>query len=169
MNPKESIIMKTGTPQPLVDIPAVPDNSDAQIQARYSISADGNEVVDSKTGLIWRRCPEGMTASSSGCSGVAAAYTWDQSLALANDVALASGKSWRLPSVKELSSIVDASFGNPAIDTHAFPGTPATPFWSATPVEDNPLKAWYVMFYGGFMNTYVCGGKLQIRLVRSSQ
>lgn len=161
--------MKTGTPQSLTVIPAISSNSDAPVQVRYSISADGNEVADSKTGLIWRRCPEGMTVSSSGCSGVAAAYTWDQSLALANDVALTSGKSWRLPDVKELSSIVDASLGNPAIDTHAFPGTPATPFWSATPVENNPLKAWYVMFYGGFMNTYVCGGKLQVRLVRSSQ
>ena len=159
--------MKTGIPQPLADIPAEPGNADAQIQARYSISADGNEVADSKTGLIWRRYPEGMTASSNGCSGVAAAYTWEQSLTLANDMALASGKSWRLPSVKELSSIVDASFGNPAIDPHAFPGTPATPFWSASPVENNPSKAWYVMFYGGFMNTYVCGGKLQVRLVRS--
>ncbi|MBK8568826.1 MAG: DUF1566 domain-containing protein [Nitrosomonadales bacterium] len=161
--------MKTGTPQSLADIAVEPGSSDAQTQARYTISADGSEVADSKTGLIWRRCPEGMTASCTGCSGVAAAYTWEQALALANDVASTDGKPWRLPDVKELSSIVDASFGNPAIDTHAFPGTPATPFWSASPVENNPLKAWYVMFYGGFMNTYVCGGKLQVRLVRSGQ
>ena len=161
--------MTTDTPLPLANTSAVPNNSDAQIKTRYAISADGSEVTDSKTGLIWRRCPEGMTASSNGCSGVAAAYSWDQSLALANEVALASGKSWRLPNAKELSSIVDASLGNPAIDTHAFPGTPAAPFWSATPVENNPLKAWYVMFYGGFLNTYVCGGKFQVRLVRSGQ
>ncbi|MEO6423080.1 MAG: DUF1566 domain-containing protein [Candidatus Nitrotoga sp.] len=161
--------METGTSPPLADLPNEPDKSGAQIQSRYVISAEGDEVADSKTGLVWRRCPEGMTASSSGCNGVAAAYTWEQSLALANDAALASGKSWRLPDVKELSSIVDASFGNPAIDTNAFPGTPATPFWSASPVENNSSKAWYVMFYGGFMNTYVCGGKLQVRLVRSGQ
>lgn len=160
--------METGSTKPLTDTPAEPSNSGAQTQARYSISADGSEVVDSKTGLIWRRCPEGMTADNNGCSGVAAAYTWEQSLALANEAASASGKPWRLPSVKELSSIVDASCGNPAIDTRAFPGTPATPFWSSSPVENNPSKAWYVMFYGGFMNTYVCGGKLQVRLVRSA-
>lgn len=159
--------METDGSKPLAEVSAESGNSGVQIQARYSISEDGSEVVDSKTELIWRRCPEGMSIDGNGCSGVAAAYTWEQSLALANEAALASGKSWRLPSVKELSSIVDTSCGNPAIDKRAFPGTPATPFWSSSPVENNPSKAWYVMFYGGFMNTYVCGGKLQVRLVRS--
>lgn len=149
--------------------PADSENIRESAQSRYAISADGSEVTDSKTGLIWRRCPEGMTACASECSGVPGAYTWEQSLALAEEAALASGKAWRLPTVKELAGIVDASFGNPAIDKNAFPGTPATPFWSVTPVENNPSKAWYVMFFGGFMNTYVLGGKLQVRLVRSVQ
>ena len=157
-------MMETGTS----DQPAVPASSAAPVPPRYVISGEGSEVTDSKTGLIWRRCPEGMTACASGCSGTPAAYTWEQSLALADEVASASGKAWRLPTVKELAGIVDASFGNPAIDRNAFPGTPATPFWTATPVENNPEKAWYVMFFGGFMNTYVLGGKLQVRLVRSA-
>lgn len=155
--------METGIPE----MSAVPGSAGAPVQPRYAVSADGSEVTDSKTGLIWRRCPEGMTACTSGCSGSPAAYTWEQSLALAGEAALTSGKPWRMPTVKELAGIVDASFGNPAIDKYAFPGTPATPFWSATPVENNPSKAWYVMFFGGFMNTYVLGGKLQVRLVRS--
>ncbi|MDW7605004.1 MAG: DUF1566 domain-containing protein [Candidatus Nitrotoga sp.] len=139
-----------------------------QIETRYTLSEDGSEVTDTKTQLIWRRYPEGMMANNVGHTGTPTAHTWDHALTLANDVALTSSKAWRLPTVKELSSIVDANFTNPAIDTHIFPGTSTTPFWSASPVDGNPSKAWYVMFYGGFMNTYVCGGKLQVRLVRSN-
>ena len=39
---------------------------------RYSYSADGSEVTDSKTGLVWRRCAEGMSWSSGACTGTAA-------------------------------------------------------------------------------------------------
>jgi hypothetical protein len=114
------MIMKTVTPLPLADVVAELGDPDAQTQARYVISTDGNEVTDSTTGLIWRRCAEGMKISTNGCSGSATAYSSDQAQSWAKNEALTSGKPWRLPSLKELSSIVDKSRCNPAIDTVAF-------------------------------------------------
>ena len=52
--------MKTVTPLPLADGVASLDNPNTPTQSRYVISTDGNEVTDNTTGLIWRRCAEGM-------------------------------------------------------------------------------------------------------------
>lgn len=111
----------------------------------YTISGDGSEVADNKTGLIWRRCPEGMALSAGTCTGTATTFTHDAALQRATSQAGSLG--WRLPNVKELSSIVDKSVLNPAIDTATFPATPpASVFWSSSPFVSTPSSAWVVDF-----------------------
>jgi Protein of unknown function (DUF1566) len=96
------------------------------LAAPFTVSADGQEVTDTKTGLIWRRCAAGMTASGGTCTGTASAFTHEAALTHASTQATVTGVAWRLPNVKELSSIADKSRSNPAIDTVAFPATPAS-------------------------------------------
>lgn len=166
-----SKIMKTVTPLPLVDAVAVLGDPDAQTQPRYVISTDGNEVTDSTTGLIWRRCAEGMKIITNGCSGSATAYSSDQAQSWAKNEVLTSGKPWRLPTLKELSSIVDQSCCNPAIDTVAFPGTPGSPFWSAPPAAGESSFAWGVNFDYGYVDygSEHNSAGYRVRLVRSGE
>ena len=131
----------------------------------FVISTDGSEVTDQKTGLIWRRCAEGMQVSGGTCTGTALSYTHEAALQHAAAVA----SPWRLPNIKELSSIVDKSRSNPAIDATAFPATPASFFWSSSPYVGNPANAWVVDFYDGYVNGISRGGSNYVRLVRAGQ
>lgn len=101
----------------------------------FVISTDGNEVTDQKTGLIWRRCAEGMNWDGATCIGVAASFTHEAASQRAVAQAASTGTAWRLPNVKELASIIDESRSIPAIDLAVFPATPPNLFWSASIVE----------------------------------
>ncbi|RFC31680.1 MAG: Protein of unknown function (DUF1566) [Candidatus Nitrotoga sp. SPKER] len=141
------------------------NETDNQPPARFIISEDGTEVTDNKTGLIWRRCAEGMTASIDGYTGIPGVYNLEDALALAKSQAKATGKAWRLPKVEELSSIVDMSRRDPSIDTDVFPGTPGSPFFTASP--DGALS-WFVSFYVGKVFSEYSEVPNHVRLVRSS-
>lgn len=136
----------------------------AQAQARFSYSADGTEVTDSTTGLIWQRCSAGQSWSSGTvtCNGTAATYTHEAALSFAK-----TQTGWRLPNVKELSSITDKTRINPAIDVTAFPATPASWFWTSTPYAEAGSSAWHVGFSdGGVYSHYGRNHTLYVRLVR---
>jgi hypothetical protein len=129
-----------------------------QAQHRFNYSIDGSEVTDVRTGLIWRRCSEGQSWSSSTCTGVPSLYT--------HEAALAHTKiqvGWRLPNVKELSSLVDRSVVNPGIDLLIFPATPAGAYWTASPSGGGAL---YVDFLYGAVSSNSRVGTFRVRLVR---
>lgn len=135
--------------------------STAQAQARFSYSTNGAEVTDSKTGLIWQRCSAGQNWSGITCTGTATTYTHEQALSYAQ-----SQTGWRLPNVKELSSLVDRTVVNPSIDNVVFPTTPVNWIWSASPYVGNAASAWVVHFGQGGVGFYVRSSLLQVRLVR---
>lgn len=136
--------------------------------APYTISSNGLEVTDVRTGLIWRRCSEGMIFSGGGCSGTATSFTHEAALARATSESASSGVVWRVPNVKELSSITNKTRTTPpSIDPTAFPNTPATWFWSSSPNVGTPNFAWYVYFGDGSVySDYRSTNK--VRLVRSA-
>ncbi|MES1981878.1 MAG: DUF1566 domain-containing protein [Pseudomonadota bacterium] len=162
----------------------------AEMDSRHTISADGTEVTDNKTGLIWRRCAEGMTATPSGCSGTSAAYTWEQAKIRAMSETT-SNKAWRMPSFDELATITDARLNNltdvdttqqgmderqllrglPPANTApvVFPRTPSTFFWSLPPKDTPTSGAWYVFYNGGGVGDYGRVAKFRLRLVRSGK
>ncbi len=132
----------------------------------FAISADGSEVTDQKTGLIWRRCAEGLSWNGATCAGTPTTFTHEAALQYAAAQAVTTGLPWRLPNIKELVSITDRSSTNPAIDATAFPGTPASPFWSATPYVGVPTYAWYLSAYDGTVLGYYRVDSHYVRLVR---
>ena len=136
----------------------------------YVISTDGSEVTDQKTGLIWRRCAEGMTYSGSSCGGSATTFTHEAALQRAASQASSTGVAWRLPNVKELSSIADKGRSSPAIDPTAFPATPSSYFWSSSPYVGSTDFAWSVYFSDGFVNfSGYRSYRYYVRLVRAGQ
>ena len=139
------------------------------LAAPFTVAADGQEVTDAKTGLIWRRCAEGMTAIGGTCTGTASTFTHEAALTRASTQATATSVAWRLPNVKELSSIADKTRSNPAIDTTAFPAAPANWFWSSSPYVGNAYDAWFVNFYYGNVYSYNRFNSNYVRLVRAGQ
>ncbi len=76
-------------------------------QPNYTRSADGLTVLDNQTGLTWQRSPD---TSGDGSLTVADKLNWTQ--AQARPAALNSAKfggfsDWRLPTIKELYSLID--------------------------------------------------------------
>ncbi len=115
----------------------------------YVILDNGNEVLDTQTGLIWRRCVEGMKWDGKTCSGYPFAGMLVEGLERAASQARLTGKNWRLPNIKELGSLVDMSQPNLAIDLTAFPETPNDQMWSSSPYALDAFFGWAVHFYYG--------------------
>jgi len=89
-------------------------------RAPYMDKGDGT-VLDVQTGLLWQKCSRGLNNDTT-CSGTASTGNWANSLSYCNNLNLA-GKTWRLPTIAELRTILDRSKSQPAIDTIYFPGT----------------------------------------------
>lgn len=102
---------------------------------RFVVSADGNEVFDQQTGLTWRRCMEGRVMGPNGCVSTGASVSLSQADALV--LARAAGGNWRLPNIKELSSIMP-------LDVSVFPDLVLTNFscWSSTISRTDAGSAW---------------------------
>ncbi len=137
----------------------------AHAQERFTPSADGLEITDKKTGLIWRRCAEGMTWKGRSCTGEAGYYSQSEAAARAK----AAGSDWRLPDLKELSSIVilrDAEPGKAPVDPVAFPATPLARFWTSAPV--GPGYFTYVSFTDGSAGESPRNSPGAVRLVKAA-
>ena len=132
----------------------------------YTISVDGQEVLDSETGLIWRRCIEGMRWNGSACAGTPLYSMWHDALHHAESERQKTGIAWRLPNVKELASLVDTEAADMAIDAAVFPATPHDHFWCSTPYSADAFYAWVVHFYFGSVYYTYLEDNGAIRLVR---
>jgi formylglycine-generating enzyme required for sulfatase activity len=108
---------------------------------QYTIVATG-EVRDNYTGLIWEQGYSPATLSWS------AAEAYCESLAL-------NGQSWRLPSIRELATLVDEAQVAPSINRALFPNTQYGArsndwYWASHAAVGNPSAHWALNFDDGF-------------------
>ena len=143
----------------------------------FVLNSDGT-ARDQKTGLMWKRCPEGYTWSSSiTCTltggGAAKTFIWQKALQQGANATFPAGAGgftdWRLPNIKELDSIVEQQCINPSINSSLFPDTPSTYFWSASLYVSNPTFALSVNFSNGADYKENKIGSYYVRLVRGGQ
>jgi hypothetical protein len=139
----------------------------------YSVNSDGT-ATDTRSGLMWKRCSEGQTWIASLCNGSATGYSWKLALTQAAGSGFAGHSDWRLPSVKELSTLIEPCRENPAINDSVFPETPSSDFWSGSPYAYTSGYAWRVSFgydygYDYGRGLYHRNGGLKVRLVRGGQ
>jgi Protein of unknown function (DUF1566) len=140
---------------------------------RFAFSADGTEVTDVRTGLIWQRCSHGQTWTGVTCNGSVIPLGHEAALVLAQSRNPGnSAGGWRLPNVKELATLLDWGCDAPAIDGAAFPATPSWFTWSSTPFVTDSSMAW-VVYFGprtdvGSVDRARRFIEVNVRLVRSS-
>jgi len=86
-----------------------------------------------------------------------------------NSAALCGASDWRLPTRRELFTLVHLGVSNPSIDPTYFSNTPASGFWSASSYVPSPTGAWDVGFFDGFTFGNGKGNNSYVRLVRGGQ
>jgi hypothetical protein len=76
---------------------------------------------------------------------------------------------WRLPTRKELDSIINYVRYNPNIDTTYFPDTQSSEYWSSTTYANDTSIGWYVHFGSGSVNLGPKSYSYYVRAVRAGQ
>lgn len=110
-------------------------------RANGPVLQDNNNgtVTDLATGLIWQQEDDNdrktLAEAQSFCSGLT----------------LDDKSGWRVPNIKELTSINEIQAFIPAIDEAMFPSTDTTyPYWSASSSVGNSAETWQVYFEYGY-------------------
>jgi hypothetical protein len=160
------------------------DNTDDQ----YILGeADGvASAMHWPTGLVWKRCIEGMTFGSGQCSGSDAFRNWNgwatdylpQPFASQTDWGIDVGYSqsllesggWRMAYKNELVKITEGCGNDPKVNRTVFPDTPFPGgVGSGSPDAASSANAAIVRFDNGDFGYYVRGSYSRLRLVRGGQ
>ena len=102
--------------------------------ASFADNGDGT-ITDNVTGLMWQKDDGGE-------------MTWEQAPAYAKQFAGGGHHDWRLPTPRELFSILDHG-RNPALDPKSFPATGAEYWWSSEPLVNDRNRIWVINAGGG--------------------
>ena len=108
---------------------------------QYTVIASG-EVMDNYTGLVWQQGNSSVTMT------FAEAGSYCTSLGL-------NGHTWRLPSIRELATLVDEAQVAPSINRTMFPNTQYGArsndwYWASHLARGNTQAAWALNFDDGF-------------------
>ncbi len=68
-------------------------------------------VIDRDNNLMWSRCAHGQSWNGKTCSGEALEVTWEQAVDIAKSSTLGNFHDWRLPTIKELQTLIYCSNG----------------------------------------------------------
>lgn len=119
------------------------DTKIPNVGTRFKVLSEfnGEAVLDKETQLVWQLSPN------------AATFPWPTTRDLCADGATGGRKGWRLPSLPELTSLVDPSVftrGVPSLPPgHPFLNVQFALYWSATTDAVAPGNAWVVGFHLG--------------------
>jgi hypothetical protein len=123
------------------------------VYGQYINNGDGT-ITDQTTGLSWQTIE-------------VRPRKWEQALAYCEQLELGGFTDWRLPTIKEFSSLVNEKQVNPAINTTFFPTTRSAPYWTGTTFAKHPGFAWYINFENGLEhNGGYKGRQYHVRAVR---
>ena len=161
-----------------VELPDTATQADGWIMTRdnvtgliWEIKTDDGSIHDKDNTYTW--CDTNSTTNG-GYQGTCGAGSDTEDFIAALNAAHFGGYSdWRLPTIKELSTLVNSNIPHPGptIDTAYFPNTKSSGYWSSTTYaeEERLVGAWFVAFEAGVVFLAPKGDDLYVRAVRGGQ
>ncbi|MCF6440588.1 DUF1566 domain-containing protein [Pseudoalteromonas luteoviolacea] len=127
--------------------PLIPKN----ILTSYFTVHNAEVATDNRTGLMWSRCQYGDSIVKGRCThnDVAKGYSWSEALDIAKNSTFSGYSGWRVPTIKEMSTIIETACDNPALNVQVFP-TSAIFVWTSTPTQERYAFTVALYWDGGF-------------------
>ena len=122
------------------------------------VDNEDGTVTDTSTGLMWKQAQATETEK-----------VWKTALSDCQGLLFLGYSDWRLPSLKELHSIVDYTYYDPAIDPLFFPYTKKSGYWSSTTDIKDVSNACYLNFKAGADGWHLKSSSHYVRAVRCGQ
>ncbi|MDC3955047.1 Lcl C-terminal domain-containing protein [Polyangium jinanense] len=119
----------------------------------FEEGADGETLIDERTGLVWQRVSTPEVSS------------WQGALAFCASLMLGGASGFRLPSIKELVSLGHGEGEDPTSAATSFLDEEGR-FWSSTPVAAAPSEAWLLDGLTGRIDHQSVAVKARVRCVR---
>jgi Protein of unknown function (DUF1566) len=124
---------------------------------RFIVVMGGAAVLDRETGLVWEKSPLALSL-----------VDWRAPLfQCPRSVVVGNRRGWRLPTIQELSSLIDLSvpLTGPTLPAgHPFIGVQTSHrYWSATTVLESGGSAWVVDFGTGGLDSHEKSDSLLLR------
>lgn len=132
----------------------------------------GNGTIrDKMTGLMWKKCVQGMDFDTDCTTGTLVEIKWQEALQDAESENFAGKTDWRLPNKNELFSIVENRCAEPSINWNIFPNADDSKQWTSTQWygHDSSLQAIVVFFRNGTTEKTNAGNPHAFRLVRDGR
>jgi hypothetical protein len=125
------------------------------VEQRFVPVMGGAAVLDKETGLVWEQSPQTTT------------HQWSSARLECTSRTVSGRSGWRLPSVNELTSLIDTTNTTPVLPTgHPFSNVMSSRYWSATTSADLPTLAWNGNFDDGEVASYLKASFLFVWCVR---
>ncbi len=119
-----------------------------------SVGRNPSTWTDPESGLEWQLETPGR-------------MTWHQAQRYAASLTLDGKHDWRLPTLKELETLLDRSQYRPVI-REKVPFRDDLAYWSATTFGPEKDNAWMVMFDGAYVLSYYKTNRYHVRCVREN-
>jgi hypothetical protein len=113
------------------------EDSDYTINPPALIDNGDGTILDNNTKLMWQQQDTNNR------------YNYNNAISYCNDLSFAGYSDWRLPSKKELISIIDYGRFGPAIDKTKFLNAKSSTYWTSTVSTYSGSYAWTVPFSQG--------------------
>jgi hypothetical protein len=111
------------------------EDSDYNINPPSYTDNGNGTITDNVTGLMWQKQNE--------------RYNWDDAVNFCENLTLADYSDWRLPSKKELMTILDYGTYSPSLNQTFFPDYGISYYWTSNIHAYDPFNAWMVwVLYG---------------------
>jgi hypothetical protein len=115
---------------------------------------NSNAVLDKETQIVWERNPDNSST------------TWFGARDACVRKEIGGRAGWRLPSIQELSSLIDSTQNDPAIDSgHPFLNVNSDPYWAGTKgaaISGSSDSAWNLDFGTSGAATFTTPGAINL-------